>query len=82
MQKVIFACGHNAVAPRSLPRSLRSWPMRRRQWRSAGSRPGPHVHPDVRDAMREIGIDLSAAHPQLLTAELGRRHDACPDGLR
>lgn len=39
---------------------------------SAGTNPGPHVHPIVVDAMREAGIDLSTAHPQLLTNDLAR----------
>jgi arsenate reductase len=28
---------------------------------SAGTKPADHVHPEVVDAMREVGIDLSAA---------------------
>ena len=39
---------------------------------SAGTKPGSGVHPEVREAMRELGIDLSAARPQLLTADLAR----------
>jgi arsenate reductase len=37
---------------------------------SAGTRPGPRVHPEVLEVMREVGIDLSSAKPQLLTTEL------------
>src|SRR5207237_2697249 len=37
---------------------------------SAGTAPGPRVHPEVADAMREVGLDLSAARPQRLTPEL------------
>jgi arsenate reductase len=37
---------------------------------SAGTAPGAHVHPEVLVAMREVGIDLSAAVPRLLTQEL------------
>jgi arsenate reductase len=39
---------------------------------SAGTRPGPHVHPEVLTAMAELGIDLSTAQPQRLTEELAR----------
>ncbi len=39
---------------------------------SAGTRPGTVVHPEVREAMREIGLDLSAATPRLLTTDLTR----------
>lgn len=37
---------------------------------SAGTRPAERVHPEVVEAMREAGIDLSSARPQLLTREL------------
>jgi arsenate reductase (thioredoxin) len=39
---------------------------------SAGTRPTASVHPEVVQAMREAGIDLSAARPKLLTDELAR----------
>ena len=42
---------------------------------SAGTHPAEHVHPVVLDAMREIGIDLSSAKPQKLTAELAQGAD-------
>jgi arsenate reductase (thioredoxin) len=37
---------------------------------SAGTEPGNSVHPEVVDAMREVGIDLGAAQPRRLTPEL------------
>lgn len=37
---------------------------------SAGTQPGSRIHPVVVDVMREVGIDLSSAHPYKLTAEL------------
>jgi arsenate reductase len=60
---------------------------------SAGTQPGAHVHPEVVEAMREVGVDLSGAKPTLLTDALARRADllvtmgcgeACPfvPGLR
>jgi arsenate reductase (thioredoxin) len=39
---------------------------------SAGTHPAEHVHPVVADVMREVGIDLSNAKPQKLTAELAQ----------
>jgi arsenate reductase len=39
---------------------------------SAGTEPGPRVHPEVLEAMKEVGIDLSGQTPQLLTDELAR----------
>src|SRR5437870_2521221 len=37
---------------------------------SAGTEPAERVHPEVVEAMRELGHDLSAARPQRLTAEM------------
>jgi arsenate reductase len=54
---------------------------------SAGTQPGARVHPEVQEAMKEVGIDLSDAKPQLLTDDLARDAamlitmgcgDACP----
>ncbi len=42
---------------------------------SAGTRPAAHVHPEVVEVMREIGIDLADAHPQALTDDLQRDAD-------
>ena len=39
---------------------------------SAGTAPGERVHPEVRDAMNEIGIDLSRIQPQKLTPDLAK----------
>jgi len=35
--------------------------------RSAGTDPGAHVHPEVVDSMREIGVDLAERTPRALT---------------
>jgi arsenate reductase (thioredoxin) len=43
--------------------------------RSAGSAPAETINPAVRDAMAEIGIDLGAAHPKLLTDRAVRTAD-------
>jgi arsenate reductase len=54
---------------------------------SAGTQPAQRVHPEVVEVMRELGIDLRAATPQLLTADLATGAallvtmgcgDACP----
>lgn len=71
MKTVIFACIHNAgrsqmaaawfntLADLSTARAI-----------SAGTDPGTRVHPEVLDAMREVGIDLAGRTPQRLTDEL------------
>jgi arsenate reductase len=42
---------------------------------SAGTRPADEVHPNVVAAMREVGIDLSAARPRPLEDEAVREAD-------
>ena len=42
---------------------------------SAGTEPADRVHPVVMDVMNEVGIDLSTAVPQKLTAELAKDAD-------
>ena len=71
MKTVLFACVHNAgrsqmaaawlnhLADQSAVRGI-----------SAGTAPAAAVHPEVLDAMREVGIDLSTVTPQLLTDTL------------
>jgi arsenate reductase len=60
---------------------------------SAGTEPGTRVHPEVLEAMREVGVDLSEATPKFLSDELARTAtllvtmgcgEACPvvPGLR
>ena len=77
MTDVIFACLHNAGRSQMAAAFFNQLadPGRARAI-SAGTRPGPRVHPEVLTVMQEAGIDLSAAKPQLLTAELaaGARH--------
>jgi protein-tyrosine-phosphatase len=42
----------------------------RHEARSAGTRPASRVHPQVVEAMREVGVDLEGRTPQVLTDEL------------
>ena len=94
MKTVLFACIHNAgrsqmaaawfnaLADKSKARAI-----------SAGTEPGPRVHPEVLQAMREVNIDLEGIAPQKLTDELAAQStilitmgcgEACPyvPGLR
>jgi arsenate reductase len=71
--RVIFACVHNAGRSQMAAALFNEMadPAKARAL-SAGTRPGLGVHPEVRTAMCEVGIDLSGARPQLLTAGLAR----------
>ena len=73
MKTYIFACVHNAGRSQMAAAFFNQLAdPAKAHGISAGTQPGPHVHPVVLDAMREAGIDLSAAKPQKLTDELAR----------
>jgi arsenate reductase len=73
MSVVLFACVHNAGRSQMAAAffNTEADPAKVRAI-SAGTEPGDHVHPEVVAAMREVGIDLSAAQPQRLTVELAQ----------
>jgi arsenate reductase len=67
---VLFVCGQNAGRSQ-MAAALFNRHARGRAWAdSAGTRPAERVHSEVIEVMREIGIDLSAAKPRLMTAGL------------
>jgi len=71
MITVLFACIHNAGRSQMAAAwfGALSDPAKARA-ASAGTEPGPRVHSEVLEAMREVGIDLSSTKPQRLTDEL------------
>jgi arsenate reductase len=73
MQKVIFACVHNAGRSQMASAFFNHLAdPQKAEAISAGTEPGLRVHPEVLAAMQEIGIDLSDAKPKKLTEELAR----------
>ncbi len=76
MRSYIFACVHNAGRSQMAAAffNLLADPQEVRAI-SAGTEPGPRVHPEVLEAMLEVGIDLSGARPQKLTGALARSAD-------
>jgi len=68
---VIFACIHNAGRSQMAAHFFNHLadPARARAV-SAGTQPADRVNPVVVGAMAEVGIDVSKASPQRLTAEL------------
>jgi arsenate reductase len=71
MQKVIFACVHNAGRSQMAAAFFNHLvDPRKAQAISAGTEPGSRVHPEVVVVMKEVGIDLTTAKPQKLTQEL------------
>ena len=73
MKRIIFACVHNAGRSQMAAAffNLLADPMKARAI-SAGTQPGERVHPEVVTAMKEVGIDLTDARPQRLTAALAK----------
>jgi protein-tyrosine-phosphatase len=71
MQKIIFACVHNAGRSQMAAAFFNQLAdQSKAEAVSAGTEPGIRVHPEVLSAMQEVGIDLSGAKPQKLTQEL------------
>jgi len=71
MQRVIFACVHNAGRSQMAAAFLSALADPAKvEAVSAGTQPGDRVHPEVIDVMREVGIDLAARRPQKLTQQL------------
>jgi arsenate reductase (thioredoxin) len=73
MTTVLFACVHNAGRSQMAAAFFNALvdPSRGRAI-SAGTQPAAQVHPEVVEAMREAGIDVSTARPQRLTDDLAR----------
>lgn len=94
MKTVLFACVHNAGRSQMAAAWFNALADRSKaQAISAGTQPGPSVHPEVLAAMKEVGVDLTEQRPQRLTDELARTvamlvtmgcGEACPavPGLR
>jgi arsenate reductase len=73
MERVIFACVHNAGRSQMAAAFLSQMADPARvEAASAGTQPGERVHPAVVDVMQEVGVDLTARRPQRLTEELAR----------
>jgi arsenate reductase len=69
MANVLFVCLHNAGRSQMSRALFERAAGGRHGARSAGTQPGEHVHPEVAEAMAEIGIDVSDQVPHLLERE-------------
>jgi len=66
---VLFVCVHNAGRSQMAAAFLTSLAGDRVDVLSAGSMPADQVNPAAVEAMREVGIDISANAPKILTDE-------------
>jgi arsenate reductase len=69
MARVLFVCLHNAGRSQMSEALFARAAAGRHEGRSAGTTPGDCVHPEVVEAMDELGIDLSDRRPRRLTQE-------------
>ncbi|MEU1026338.1 arsenate reductase ArsC [Streptomyces sp. NPDC005904] len=74
---VLFVCVHNADRSQMAAAWLTHLAGDRVVVRSAGSDPGDAVNPAAVAAMREVGIDISAERPKLLTVDAVEESDVC-----
>ena len=66
MSRVLFVCVHNAGRSQMSEALFARATAGRHEGRSAGTTPAEHVHPEVVEAMRELGIDLADRVPHRL----------------
>lgn len=72
---VLFVCVHNAGRSQMAAAFLTHLSRGAIEVRSAGSQPADAVNPAAVEAMAEVGIDLSAEIPKVLTTEAVRDSD-------
>ncbi|MEU3339311.1 arsenate reductase ArsC [Streptomyces sp. NPDC002144] len=72
---VLFVCVHNAGRSQMAAAFLSHLAGERVEVRSAGSAPADAVNPAVVEAMSEVGIDISAQTPKILTTEAVQASD-------
>ena len=75
MAHVLFVCLHNAGRSQMSRALFERAAGGRHSADSAGTTPGEHVHPEVVEAMRELGEDVSGRRPKPLTRDLAERAD-------
>jgi arsenate reductase (thioredoxin) len=75
MSSVLFVCLHNAGRSQMSEALFKQAANGRHTAASAGTTPAEHVHPEVLEVMRELGIDLSDRTPKPLTRELAEQAD-------
>jgi arsenate reductase len=69
MTSVLFVCVHNAGRSQMAAAFLTHLSHGQVEVRSAGSAPADTINPTVAAAMAEIGIDIAAAVPKVLTVD-------------
>jgi arsenate reductase (thioredoxin) len=73
---VLFVCVHNAGRSQMAAALLTHFAGDRIKVRSAGTEPADQLNPAAIAAMAEVGIDITAARPKILTGEAVHSSDA------
>lgn len=73
--EVLFVCVHNAGRSQMAAGLLAKLAEGRVHVRTAGSAPAEEINPVAVEAMREVGVDLSAEFPKPLSDEVVRAAD-------
>ena len=73
---VLFVCVHNAGRSQMAAGFVRAIAGDRVEVRSAGSMPAERINPVAVAAMAEVGIDITAEQPKVLTTEAVQASDA------
>ena len=72
---VLFVCVHNAGRSQMAAGFLRHLAGDRVEVRSAGSLPAEQINPVAVQAMAEVGVDITAAQPKVLTTQAVQASD-------
>jgi len=72
---VLFVCVHNAGRSQMAAGFLRNIAGDRIEVRSAGSMPAEQINPTAVDAMAEVGVDITAEQPKVLTTDAVKASD-------
>jgi arsenate reductase (thioredoxin) len=75
MPTVLFVCVHNAGRSQMAAAFLSHLSRGTVEVRSAGSEPADQVNPAAVQAMAEVGIDIAAEKPKILTDQAVRESD-------
>lgn len=70
METILFVCGHNSGRSQMAEAFLNQMAGGTVIAISAGTQPDSEISPTVREAMREIGIEMAGQTPKILTREL------------
>ena len=72
---MLFVCLHNAGRSQMSRALFERAAAGRHEADSAGTTPAERVHPEVAEAMRELGVELDGVRPQRVTDERAREAD-------